>query len=298
MRKPIAAAVLAASTLTPLAVWSDMSGASDSRDGRDAPSASSASRRADTCGDSRDLEVVGLTGRRLVCFEADRPSRPRDIGRIRGLDVDTRLVGIDFRPATGDLYGLGDAGGIYIVDVDTARASLASRATVDLRGNSFGVDFNPAADRLRVVSDAGQNLRINVDDGSTTADTDLTSAGASAAGIAGAAYTNNDVDADTGTTLFDVDSALDQVVIQSPPNNGTLVATGKLGVDTDATVGADIFSEVRRGTTASNTAFAALGVGSRSAFYAVDLLTGEADQIGPFPLGVRVDGIAIPLDQD
>ena len=91
MRKLIAAAVLAASTLAPMAIWSEMSGAS--------------SRYDDTCGTSRsrELEVVGLTGRRLVCFEAERPDRARDIGRIRGLQVDTRLVGIDFRPATGDL---------------------------------------------------------------------------------------------------------------------------------------------------------------------------------------------------
>ena len=140
MRKLIAAAVVAASTLAPMALMAETSGAS-------------AQYRDDTCGTSRDLEVVGLSGRRLVCFEADRPNRVRDIGRIRGLQVDTNLVGIDFRAATGDLYGLGDAGGVYTIDVDSARASLASRATVALQGQSFGVDFNPAADRLRVISD-------------------------------------------------------------------------------------------------------------------------------------------------
>ena len=61
-------------------------------------------------------------------------------------------------------------------------------------------------------------------------------------GVTGAAYTNNDFEpnpatAKTGTTLFDIDTMLDQVVIQSPPNNGILVATGKLGVDADAAGG-------------------------------------------------------------
>ena len=51
-----------------------------------------------------------------------------------------------------------------------------------------------------------------------------------ALGLTGAAYTNNDLNQpSTATTLFDIDTTLDQVVIQSPPGNGILVATGKLG---------------------------------------------------------------------
>ncbi len=53
----------------------------------------------------------------------------------------------------------------------------------------------------------------------------------------GAAYTNNDADPNTATTLFDIDSALDQVAIQAPPNSGQLNATGKLGVDTGRQLG-------------------------------------------------------------
>jgi hypothetical protein len=42
-----------------------------------------------------------------------------------------------------------------------------------------------------------------------------------------AAYTNNDLNADTATTLFDINTTTDQVVIQSPANNGTLAPTGQ-----------------------------------------------------------------------
>ena len=156
-----------------------------------------------------------------------------------------------------------------------------------LQGTSFGVDFNPAADRLRIISDTGQNLRINVADGSTTVDTSLTNAGAPALGVTGAMYTNNDADPNTGTTLFDVDSTLDQVVVQSPPNNGTLVATGKLGVDTTPDVAADIYSRIKDGTTVSNSAFAALSSPSTSSFYSVDLLTGRATKTGDFQAANR-----------
>jgi hypothetical protein len=259
-----------------------------------------ATDRARVCGDnhSRGLEAVGLTAdQRLVCFRPERPRLARDIAAVSGLQTDTKLVGIDHRPATGDLYGLGDQAGIYVVDPATAAASLVARANVALQGTSFGVDFNPAADRLRVVSDTGQNLRINVADGVTATDTSLTNPPNPATGVTGAMYTNNDADPDTGTTLFDVDSALDQVSIQSPPNNGTLVATGKLGVDTGPDVAADIYSEVRDGSTVSNSAFAALSGASGSSFYRVDLLTGAASRTGDFVARNRVVGVAFPQNQ-
>ena len=81
------------------------------------------------------------------------------IGRISGLQTDTKLVGIDYRPATGALYGLGDRGGVYVVNPMSGRARLRARLNVALEGTQFGVDFNPTVDRLRIVSDTGQNLR-------------------------------------------------------------------------------------------------------------------------------------------
>ena len=64
------------------------------------------------------------------------------------------------------------------------------------------------------MSDTGQNLRVNVDDGVATVDTPLSIPGTTpvnpATGITGAAYTNNDADPNTATTLFDIDVARDQ----------------------------------------------------------------------------------------
>ena len=263
-------------------------------------SGAGATDRSRTCGEDRgrSLEVVGLTAdQRLVCFKTERPRLARDIASVSGLQSDTKLVGIDYRPANGALYGLGDQAGIYVIDVTTASATLVARANVALQGTSFGVDFNPAADRLRVVSDTGQNLRINVADGVTATDVSLTNPPNPATGVTGAMYTNNDADPNTGTTLFDIDSALDQVSIQSPPNNGTLVATGKLGVDTTPDVAADIYSEVKNGSTVSNTAYAALSSASGSSFYQVDLLTGTARRTGDFSAGNSVVGIAFPQNQ-
>jgi hypothetical protein len=246
-----------------------------------------------------DLDVIGLTADgRLIEFESDEPRDADTVGTIAGLVQDTRIVGIDYRPATGELIGLGDQGGVYAISDDDARGTLKSRLNVALNGSSFGVDFNPTVDRLRVISDAGQNLRANVDTGATLVDGTLSYAPpAPAAGVTGAAYTNNDADPNTGTTLFDLDSMLDQTAIQSPANSGQLVATGKLGADAASTVGFDIYSKVRNGTTKSVGAFASLTVDGRSRFYKVNLLQGRVSQVGLFSRRNQVTGIAIELDQ-
>jgi hypothetical protein len=240
----------------------------------------------------RSLQVYLLNADgTLSCTDTRRPHRATPIGRITGLTTDTALVGIDVRPATGALVGLGDQGGIYVIDPATGAASNRVQLSVPLSGAAFGVDFNPTVDRLRVVSDTGQNLRINVDTGVATVDTAL-----SAPGVAGAAYTNNDADPTTATTLYDIDTAADQVSIQAPPNNGTLNPVGSLGVDTSAVVGFDIFSDLdRAGTTEDVTALASLTVGGQSGLYEINLFTGRASSRGNLPAGV-VD-IAIPLDR-
>lgn len=77
-------------------------------------------------------------------------------------------------------------------------------------------------------------------------------------GASAAAYTNNDLNGATATTLFDINTAGDQVVIQSPANNGTLAPTGSLGIDAQINAGMDIFSTLSDGKTVSNAAFATL----------------------------------------
>jgi hypothetical protein len=143
------------------------------------------------------------------------------------------------------------------------------------------------------VSDADQNLRVDVTTGSATVDANLAYPPNAALGIAGAAYTKNDADPNTATTLFDLDSALDQLAIQAPPNAGSLNPTGKLTVDADAAVGFDIFTEMRKGVTKGARAFASLSVGGKSGFYSVNLLTGTVSLRGLFLSSNEVIGIAI-----
>jgi hypothetical protein len=245
------------------------------------------------------LRVVGLTSDgQLVCFSEHAPRRTHDIGYVTGLIApDTGLIGVDFRVQDGALYGVGDGGGVYRIDTANGAATLVNRLTEALAGASFGVDFNPAADRLRIVSDAGQNLRHNVNAGGVTI-ADLTLnyvAGTPALGVSAAAYTNNDLDPLTATTLFDLDANLNQIAIQAPPNNGSLGATGMLTIDAAPAAGFDIYSQLRTGVTSSNRGFAVLNTEWGSAFYRVSLTTGKASYVGAFKQGI-VD-IAVPLNQ-
>ncbi len=246
------------------------------------------------------LEVVGLTaGQRLVCFDEDVPSSARAIGPVTNLSGDSRIVGIDFRPATGELYGLGNAGGIYTISLEDGEATFEAQLGVALDGDHFDVDFNPTVDRLRIISDRGQNLRANVETGATTEDLDLVYPAATptpGVNVTGAAYTNNDLDSTTMTTLFDIDAMMDQVVIQSPPNNGSLAGTGKLGVDANGDVGFDIYSIVRGGKTNEVRAYAAVST-DRARFYRVNLFTGRLSLRGTFRQAEQVTDIAIPLNQ-
>lgn len=253
---------------------------------------------------SRTLGVIGLTSdQRLICFNEYSPGSASNIGTIQGLTGDSRIVGIDYRVQDGKLYGLGNLGGIYTLDTRNARATKVNQLTIAMTGNFFGVDFNPAADALRIISETGQNLRHSFVNNTTTMDGTLTytappAAPTPATGVTGAGYTNNDLDMNTATTLYDVDSMMDQVAIQSPANSGILVATGKLTVDTTPDVGFDIYSTIRNGVTVSVRALASLTSSNGTVrLYSVTLATGKAVSRGTFSSRNKVIGIAIPLNQ-
>ena len=232
--------------------------------------------------------VVGLTSTNaLVTFDTETPLNAAAPITITGLiGANETILGIDRRPATGVLYGLGSSGRLYTLNTLTGAATFASQISgATLSGTAFGVDFNPVPDRLRVTSNAGQNLRIDVTTGAATNDAALNGA---TTGLAGSAYINNFIGA-VSTTLYGISSATDSLYIQNPPNNGTLVLVGALGLDTVAVTGFDI-----SGT--SGLAFASLTNGdtAESSFYGINLATGAATLIGAFGIGGN-PALAAPL---
>jgi hypothetical protein len=102
--------------------------------------------------------------------------------------------------------------------------------------------------------------------------------------IVASAYTNN-FPGPPSTTLYNIDSNLDVLVTQNPPNAGVLNTVGALGVDVGAVAGFDIMG--------ANTAYASLQVGGGpSGLYMINLTSGAATLVGPIGIAEPVRGLA------
>ncbi len=160
------------------------------------------------------------------------------------------------------------------------------------------MDFNPAADALRIISNTGQNLRHPFADpaAATVADGALNyTAGTTALGTTAAAYINNDTSADTGTFLFNIDATLNQLNLQVPPNAGSQVRVGTLGVDPGTAVGFDIYTKVKDEIASENTGYATFVIDGVTRLYEINLLTGKASRIDL--IRDTVVDIALPVEQ-
>jgi Domain of unknown function (DUF4394)/IPTL-CTERM motif len=179
----------------------------------------------------------------LLTFDSATPGTTTSVA-ITGLQAGESIVGIDLRPTTGQLYGLGSSSRLYTINPATGAATQVGSGpfTPALSGTSFGFDFNPVVDRIRVVSDADQNFRLNPDTGAVVA-TDVNLAYATGdsnqgvnPNVVALAYTNNFSGA-ASTTLFGIDSNLDiALLLGSPggtpisPNSGQLFSALPLSI--------------------------------------------------------------------
>lgn len=231
--------------------------------------------------------TVLTSGNRLLTVDSATPGTVTRTVTVTGLQSGETLLGMDYRPATGGLYALGSTARIYEINPETGTATVSSTLTADpadttapfggLSGTRFGVDFNPVPDRLRVVSDTDQNLRINVQTGATTTDGNLAYAAgdpnaAANPNVVGSAYRNSFAGAAI-TELYGIDSNLDLLVTQDPPNAGALKTDGPLGVDTTDNVGFDISG-------VSAQAYASLTIGVITNLYTINLDSGAATSVG------------------
>ena len=252
--------------------------------------------------------AVALTDQnQLVSFKVRNPDRLLSIRSIRGLQPGVSMVGIDYRPKTGDLYGVGSNSAVYRINPQTGIA-IAENVdamgnpvpfTPGLNGTNFGIDFNPAPDAIRIVSDAGQNKRVAPDAGTTLGDDLALNPGMPKVG--GAAYTNSSFNFTqplaANVQLFVVDYANDMVFLQNPPNNGTLTNGRRLtGVDVQPRFGWDIAGANDVGYLATSDRR-----GRASSLYTVDETTGSTRNLGEIGgrrlRGLIVTGLAVQQDQ-
>ncbi|MGH9944685.1 MAG: DUF4394 domain-containing protein [Pyrinomonadaceae bacterium] len=235
--------------------------------------------------------IIALTNQgTIVSFDSGTPNVINGNVGVTGLLGGDTLLGIDRRPQNGLVYGVGTSGRIYTINTSTGAATLVATSSIPPVGTSFGVDFNPVANRLRVISNTGQNLRINVEDGVAINDGALNYNGTPAVNVTNAAYTNN-FPGGSSTSLLDIDTNINTLVLQNPPNNGSLVTIGHLGVDPTAVGGFDISG-------VTGFAYAALQINTAtfSQLFRINLSTGAATLIGTIGDGsFIVTGIAVPV---
>jgi hypothetical protein len=232
-----------------------------------------------------DLTFTALTTTgSLQTFNASSLSNAQNNTNITGLPAGEVIIAIDYRPANGQLYGLGSTSRIYTIDMDgKATAIGAGPFTPVLSGTVAGFDFNPTVDRIRIVTSSGQNLRVHPETG-VVAFTDGSINGVPGAAISSVAYTNSVAGA-TSTILFDIDVATNKLFKQDPPNEGKIVEVGNLGL---ASAGTDSSFDI----SSKGIAITSVNSGTTSELYQVNLENGSTTRIGKFPN--TISGIAIP----
>ena len=219
--------------------------------------------------------AIGLVGdKTLVMFDTQTLEVSGTMD-VTGVDS---LLGIDLRPSNNTIVGVTPE--MVIVSIDPATGAATEMATMDtelsVAGQPVIVDFNPMADRLRFMSGT-TNHRVNVDTGEVTVDGSLDwQEGDMHVGempaIAAAAYINSYGQPD-GTAMYDIDSTIVAVIQQVSPNDGTLAAIGKLGIDAPE---ANYAFDIQTTEAMENTGWLVNG----TMLYTVDLQSGAATEVG------------------
>jgi hypothetical protein len=258
------------------------------------------------------LDNTSNIDQRLVSFDSATPGTIINNIGLTGLapagqsTAPEVLIGIDFRPSNGLLYGYasnGTANG-RLVTINTATGVVTSvgvGTSLQPNGQRRGFDFDPVTENIRALTDFRQNRIYNANDGTLIAtDTDLAYAPADAnfgvfPRVTRVAYTNSAAGAIV-TTLYGIDSDLDILVRiggvnGSPsPSGGLLTTIGALGVNVDAIGGFDIDGATGIGYFTSR-------VGGVSNLYTINLNTGAATLVGAIGTGVpSFDGLSVQPD--
>lgn len=219
----------------------------------------------------------------LISFASTRP----DAIFENRLIVGEKVTHIDFRPATGQLYALGESGHLYTVDL--ANVTLTQVGTAALP-NFGGFDFNPVTDRIRLANENG-NVEVSPTTGAiVTTGIPLAFAFAdpnygTSPRILALAHSNNVAGATTTTTYglhwTNAFFPTQLVTVGSPngspvsPNSGQLFTIGQTGAATYSYAGFDVAD--------TGEAFASLAhpeAGAFATFYKVNLATGATESLG------------------
>ncbi|HYH62780.1 MAG TPA: DUF4394 domain-containing protein, partial [Solirubrobacterales bacterium] len=244
-----------------------------------------------------DSTLWGLpgNGNSLVQFRADGPSVLTDSVVITGLQQGERLAAVDFRPRTGQLYGIGVEGldtiRVYTINTDSGRAAqIPGSAPIAVNASSsWGMGFNPTSDRIRVVNSADENMRINPNSGarsdSPLNDTDLNPASEIVTGVGYDRSFDSGAPVGARTTLYGIAAGPSDTLVtigginSTPsPNTGIVNPVGEgTGLPLEGDVGLDVGLDGR--------GYASATLSDVNVFFLVNLTTGSF-----LPINAIADG--------
>ncbi|HEX6183830.1 MAG TPA: DUF4394 domain-containing protein [Pyrinomonadaceae bacterium] len=241
--------------------------------------------------------VALLDFNRLVLFDSSSPGTIISSGLVTGTVPGDRIIAIDFRPTTGQLYGFSTGDFLYVIDPQT-RAVIRTLGPISptINGNAIALDFDPARDRLRVVNDdtgpARQNFLVDPDPatgGGVTVETPPAFApsdqhAALTPGIHGLAYDNNFLGA-AHSRLWGIHRGTGinvPYLVTIAPGAGQIRTVGPLlGTGEAAHVTNDIGFDI---APVSGAAYVVLKINSPTItathLYEVNLATGSATSLG------------------
>jgi hypothetical protein len=98
----------------------------------------------------------------LTAYNAKDVRNAANKVNISGLSASETILSIDFRPATGELYGVSNQSRLYIIGANTGATKpvSANAFTPALNGTIVNLDFNPVTDLIRIITSTGQKFAV------------------------------------------------------------------------------------------------------------------------------------------
>ncbi len=280
---------------------------------------------------------LSLDGNRLLRFALASPTTTGN-ANITGVTAGERLVGIDMRPTTGQLFALGvdaknDRGTLYVLEPQSANGNALATAVgtpgaiayvdengvaIDLSDVPIGIDFNPTVDRIRILDASGLNARANpitggpVDGNTTNAgmNPDVSVQAQLGTQIVATAYTTS-VPSAAFTTQYTLDQTFSRLQIQNPPNNGVQTMPLQVAIDNAPFVfGGDSGFDIPPGVVSASANMPVAGLGyftasntnNQTTLYELSLSDASVAALGNIGDGSQsLTGLAVygaPIDVD
>lgn len=223
-------------------------------------------------------------------MDVRKPGTIIDSIKLETRDPGEKIIGIDSRPTTGEIFAISNFRTVYSVNTTGYRVTrpvfiLHKLGIKTDLNTTIGFDIDPVRDRMRIVTAKGDNVLLRLEDGQQEGK------GGATPDVGAVAYSNNYPGATT-TTLFGLDSHADKLVRYENPEAGSITAVGHFGIDVEEVGGFDISTTTRFG---DQFGIASVRYGGKWELDYVNLKTGRLQRIGDLPKR-KIIGITIPAN--